>query len=178
MSQAEFMEKLLSKTFQTLKVLDRSAPGRYAPCDASVGPINMGGKKEQKQYNNFPQQCQLKPDNLTLAPFFGCSCPHDITCDHSFLNRLAYLMRNNIERTGLDEPDQGTAYTAWPDAGEVCGETGRLVSNDQSLGKRAFRPFVACAPENRTDSPRDEKSRQGPARLVCVVDTTGRRAFP
>ncbi len=64
MSQAEFMEKLLSKTFQTLKVLDRSAPGRYAPCDASVGPINMGGKKEQKQYNNFPQQCQLKPDNL------------------------------------------------------------------------------------------------------------------
>lgn len=29
--------------------LDRSAPGRYAPGDASVGPINMGGeiKKEK-----------------------------------------------------------------------------------------------------------------------------------
>ncbi|MEA2014488.1 MAG: hypothetical protein U9N38_04185 [Thermodesulfobacteriota bacterium] len=46
-------------------LLDRSAPGRYAPGDASIDPINMGGEKKREINKNMPQGCHPKPDNLT-----------------------------------------------------------------------------------------------------------------
>ena len=65
-------------TGRQLPVLDKSAPGRYAPGDASVGPINMGGEKKKEKHENKPQRCQPIPDNLS-SPFASKLAPVDLT---------------------------------------------------------------------------------------------------
>jgi len=47
--------------------LDGSAPGRYAPGDATVGPINGWGREEREDADN-PVLCPPKPGNLKLPP--------------------------------------------------------------------------------------------------------------
>ena len=64
-TRRQLPENLYQGTTQAKQpALDRSAPGRYAPGDATIGPIYGVGKRREKQHTNKPQRCLPKPDNL------------------------------------------------------------------------------------------------------------------